>query len=60
MLFQIKIKSHIKAARIEAPQAYHQYVEEPNTSPQRERLDVASELLVAETLTGAWTYPGSC
>ncbi|MEI6824929.1 MAG: hypothetical protein WCK54_05005 [Desulfuromonadales bacterium] len=32
---QFKIKSDIKAARIEATKAYNQYVEEPKTSQRR-------------------------
>ena len=33
--YQFQIKDEIKAARIEATQAYRQYVEEPKTSQRR-------------------------
>ena len=35
VLYQFQIKDEIKAARIEATQAYRQYIEEPKTSQRR-------------------------
>lgn len=44
-LFQLQIKDAVKAARIEATEAYKQYVEELETSQRRGRFDLELELL---------------
>jgi hypothetical protein len=43
-LCHFQIKDEIKAALMKATQAYHSYVEEPETSQRSERLDSELEL----------------
>jgi hypothetical protein len=47
IIFQFQIKDAVKAARIEAMEAYFQYVEEPKTSQRRGRFDLELELEIA-------------
>ena len=43
LLFQFQIEDAFKAARIEATEAYSEYVEEPKTSQRRRRFDLEME-----------------
>jgi hypothetical protein len=45
VLFQFQIGDAIKAAKIEATEAYNPYVEEPKTSQRRGRFDLELELV---------------
>ena len=43
VFYQFQIKDAVKAARIEATKAYHQYAKEPKTSQRRGRFDLELE-----------------